>query len=80
MASDARPQTKLGPGEYRPDLTEGMQRVEDLPQPKLFKESRNYEHRACPRCGRSADRNRTFQRRLYDTCTCAARSRKCSIL
>lgn len=57
---------KRGPGEYRPDPTEGIERVEDLPPPKLIRQSRNYQHRPCPQCGRSAYRNRTFQRSLHD--------------
>jgi hypothetical protein len=56
----------IGPGEYLPDRSEGIQRVEDLPQPKVVKQSRNYPHRVCPRCGQSAYRNRTFTRRLHD--------------
>jgi len=66
MASDTKRKTKRGPGEYLADATEGIQRVEDLPKPKRLRQSRNYEHRACPRCRRSAYRNRTFQRRLHD--------------
>jgi hypothetical protein len=58
--------SKLGPGEYLPDPTEGVQRVEDLPKPKVFRLSRNYRHRLCPHCHRSAYRNRIFQRRLHD--------------
>jgi hypothetical protein len=57
---------KLGPGEYLPDPTEGIQRAEDLPQPKLVKQSRNYPHRPCPRCRRAAYRDRIFHRRLHD--------------
>jgi hypothetical protein len=66
MVSDTKHKTKRGTGEYLPDLTEGIQRVEDLTKPKRLKQSRNYEQRACPRCGRSAYRNRTFQRHLHD--------------
>lgn len=57
---------KLGPGEYRPDPTEGIQRIEDLPKPKIVPQSRNYTHRPCPRCGRSAYRDQVFLRRLHD--------------
>lgn len=57
---------KLGPGEYLPDPTEGITRVEDLPKPKLLKHSRNYPHRPCPKCGRPAPRDRVFQRTLHD--------------
>jgi transposase len=66
MAKDTKRKSKLGPGEYRPDPTEGVQRVEDLPKPKLLRLSRNYRHRRCPLCGRSAYRNRLLPRRLHD--------------
>ena len=58
--------SKLGPGEYLPDPTQSIQRIEDLPRPKVLKQSRNYPHRACPGCGRAAYRDRVFQRRLHD--------------
>ncbi len=62
--------SKLGPGEYLPDPTQSIQRIEDLPRPKVLKQSRNYPHRLCPGCGRAAYRDRVFHRRLHDTCTC----------
>ena len=46
-----------GPGEYLPDPTEGITCIEDLPQPKIRKRSRNYRRRPCPRCGHSAYRD-----------------------
>lgn len=55
-----------GPGEYRADRTEGITRVEDLPQAKVVKRSRNYSRRPCPECGRSCYRNRTVERTLRD--------------
>ncbi len=55
-----------GPGEYLPDPTEGITRIEDLPQPKLRKRSRNYRRRPCRRCSHSAYRDRVFQRTLHD--------------
>jgi len=58
--------SKLGPGEYVPDPSQSLQRIEDLPQPKLLKQSRNYPHQPCPRCGRMAYRDRVFHRRLHD--------------
>ena len=71
------PKTKIGPGEYKPDIA--FERIEDLPRPKLIKQSRNYTHRACPRCGKpptrtesgrgpgkSAFRDRIFVRPLHD--------------
>jgi ribosomal protein S27AE len=55
-----------GPGQYLPDATEGITRVEDLPQPFPVARSRNYRRRRCPRCGHGAYRNRTFTRTLHD--------------
>ena len=57
-------QPKLGPGEYKPDTA--FERIEDLPRAKTIKQSRNYPHRACPRCGKQAFRDRTFVRQLHD--------------
>lgn len=55
-----------GPGEYVADRTEGITRVEDLPEAKVVKRSRNYARRPCPQCGRSCYRNRTVGRTLHD--------------
>jgi len=55
-----------GPGRYVPDETEGIVRVEDLPEARVSERSRNYRHRTCPNCGRSAYRLRTVVRRLHD--------------
>jgi len=55
-----------GPGDYLPDPTEGITRVEDLPKPRLRKRSRNYRRRLCPRCGHGAYRDRVFRRTLHD--------------
>lgn len=55
-----------GPGEYRPDPTEGITRIEDLPTPKIRKRSRNFRRRPCPHCGHSAYRDRQFRRTLHD--------------
>ncbi len=52
-----------GPGEYRPDPTEGIDRIEDLPKPKIRIQSRNYRRRPCPHCGHSA-----YRRGLYRKC------------
>src|SRR5262249_60705209 len=53
-----------GAGEYVPDVTEGITRVEDLPKPRIERRSRNWPARPCPRCrhraGRFAVRSRTF--------------------
>ncbi len=58
-----KPAPRLGPGEYLPDPTEGITRVEDLPQPKLVRIDRNFKRQACPRCGHLAYRDRVYTRR-----------------
>ncbi len=55
-----------GVGEYRPDASEGITRVEDLPRPKIVRQSRNYKRRPCPNCGHSAFRHRELHRTLHD--------------
>lgn len=56
----------LGPGEYICEVTEGITRVEDLPEPKLIHRSRNFKRRTCPDCQHSAYRLRVCTRRLHD--------------
>ena len=55
-----------GPGEYRPDPSQGITRIEDLPKPKIRCQSRNYRRRPCPRCGQSAYRDGGVRRTLHD--------------
>jgi hypothetical protein len=55
-----------GPGEYVPDATEGVSRVEDLPAPKIERRRRNFPARRCLRCGRRAGRYATATRILHD--------------
>lgn len=55
-----------GPGRYVKDETEGITQVEDLPQARIRRQSRNYKRRRCPWCERSAYRLRTVVRRLHD--------------
>jgi transposase-like protein len=55
-----------GPGEYRPDPTEGIIRVEDLPQPIVTRRSRDNRRRPCPRCGHSSYRDSRGCRTLHD--------------
>src|SRR5690242_15827021 len=55
-----------GPGEYVPDATEGVSRIEDLPTPKIERHSRNFPARRCPRCRRRAGRYATATRTLHD--------------
>jgi transposase len=56
----------IGPGEYVPDITEGIRCVEDLPEPKVVRRSRNYPSRTCPRCGQRAGRRGIARRTLHD--------------
>jgi hypothetical protein len=56
----------MGPGEYVPDATEGITRVEDLPTPLFARRSRNYRRRPCPRCRRSCGRHARGRRTLHD--------------
>ncbi len=56
----------MGPGTYLPDVTEGITRAEDLPQPLMERRSRNYRRRSCPQCGRSCLRHSLGQRVLHD--------------
>jgi hypothetical protein len=56
----------MGPGEYVPDSTEGITRVEDLPQPLLIHRSRDYRRRPCPHCHRSCFRHGKGRRFLHD--------------
>ena len=56
----------LGPGDYVPDATEGITRVEDLPTPRVEQRSRNWRARACPKCGHRARRYGMGVRTLHD--------------
>jgi hypothetical protein len=55
-----------GPGEYWPDVTEGITRVQDLPEPKIITRSRDFRQRPCPHCGNNAYRDRRVKRVLHD--------------
>ena len=55
-----------GPGEYVPDVTEGITRVEDLPKPRIRRRSRNWPARPCPRCHHRAGRYAVGSRTLHD--------------
>ncbi|MBV8382792.1 MAG: hypothetical protein JOZ63_09300 [Planctomycetaceae bacterium] len=54
------------PGDYVPDATEGITRVEDLPPPHIERRRRNSRRRTCPRCGHSASRCDVASRTLHD--------------
>ena len=55
-----------GPGEYLPDSTEGITRIEDLPKPKIVPLRRLYDKCPCLRCGHLAYRHGTQERILHD--------------
>lgn len=55
-----------GPGEYRPDPTEGITRVEDLAPPLVQVRRRPAKRESCPQCGHLAYRDKQQQRRLHD--------------
>ena len=56
----------MPPGEYLPDVTDGLGSVDQLPLPKVIHRSRNYPRRRCPRCGTSSPRVQVRVRTLAD--------------
>lgn len=56
----------MGPGEYTPDSTEGITRVEDLPTPLQEDRARDYRSRPGPRCGRPCPRHRRGHRTWHE--------------
>ena len=55
-----------GPGVSVPDVTEGITRIEDLPQPRIESRSRNDSCRRRPFCGGRAGRWRVASRTVHD--------------
>jgi len=56
----------FGPGAYRPDPTEGITAIADLPPPEIVPSRRTDKRQACPRCGHQAYRDKQSQRTLHD--------------
>src|SRR3989442_3402539 len=56
----------FGPGAYRPNPTEGITAIADLPPPEIVPYRRTYERQACPRCAYQAYRDKQPQRTLHD--------------
>ena len=56
----------FGPGAYRPDSTEGITAIADLPLPEIVPSRRTYERQTCPRCTHQASRDKQAQRTLHD--------------
>ena len=54
------------PGTYLPDATEGVERVEDLPPPRVVRRRRNRKHCRCPGCGHKSYRHKVVTRTLHD--------------
>ena len=57
---------KEGPGCYLPDETEGIDRIEDLPKPRIEKRNRSRRKCECPGCGHASTRKHVRQRQLHD--------------
>lgn len=55
-----------GAGEYLPDATEGITRVDDLLKAKIFTRSRDYRRQPCLSCRHSSYRHRRAKRGLHD--------------
>ena len=55
-----------GPGDYVPDITEGINCIEDLPKAKTKCRSRVYKKRPCSCCGNAACREKIYTRTLHD--------------
>ena len=55
-----------GPGVSVPDVTEGITRIEQLPQPRIVHRRRNSSGRRCPFCGDRAGRWRVASRTVHD--------------
>jgi len=56
----------FGPGVYRPDASEGMTAIANLPQPEIVPYRRNDIRQPCPRCGHVAYRDKRSHRTLHD--------------
>ena len=56
----------FGPRTYRPDPTEGITALAELPQPEIVPSSRNEKRQPCLHCGHSAYRDKQSQRTLHD--------------
>ncbi len=56
----------MPPGDYIPDATEGITRLEDLPAPRCRRRARISRHRRCPNCRHRAYRYDCGQRTLHD--------------
>lgn len=56
----------MPPGDYLPDSTAGITRIEDLPQPLVVHRSRSFRRRRCPCCGRGCYRDTLGHRVLHD--------------
>lgn len=53
-----------GPGDYLPDSSEGIDNLDDLPQPIVKKRSKIQAKCPCPHCSYNCRKHRTAKRRL----------------
>jgi hypothetical protein len=58
--------TMYGPGEYRPDPSEGITTPAELPPPELIRYYRSDTRHPCPRCGHSSYCDKEHHRTLHD--------------
>jgi hypothetical protein len=56
----------LGPGAHRPDPTEGLTALADLPPPEIVPYNRTDKRQACPRCHHPTYRDKQSRRTLHD--------------
>jgi hypothetical protein len=56
----------FGPGAYRPDPSEGMTTIANVPQPEIVPYRRNDVRNVWPRCGHVAYRDKQAHRTLHD--------------
>jgi hypothetical protein len=55
-----------GPGAYFPDPSEGITDLDDLPEAKIVRRSRNFKNRRCPCCGKGCFRHSIVTRVLHE--------------
>jgi len=51
------------PGAYRPDATEGIDNIHDLPTPHRRKQQRNRQFAHCPHCQKRSPRSTNLEHR-----------------
>ena len=59
-------ENRLGPGEYTQIGSGLVGSLEEVPQARIIRQSRNYPRRPCPWCGKSSYRDKVYTRKLHD--------------